>query len=1315
MDNLDVGRRFTGEVTRSVIGKEVQGTLGFATGEYKAMVQNLTKDEKLKDKLNRFLAHYVSPTAYSDFPIFNDKRMADWQAQQVDESQKWLVIPGSEDPSHPGRMIDLDTGNLVPTTATYGPGDVYCILSHSWKGWEVSYDFFRRAQRNLEGSSPDGGDVGRVSQMSEDEAIRAVKKLNKLLEAKGDLKCDGQLVNVQLVLEMHLKTQGSERERAKALRSNTKAQERLTSAQSKANHYEKMYGRGNGDKANTKEGAVTFTVQEVQKNIANLREKAAKEAFNANRKMHDAQTEWEGCGEAREFFNIHRDIKMAVEELLSTLYTRKSARKLRQSLKQANNIYNSGHFPSTDRRYIWLDNCCIDKSNAGELNESLARMGDWYANADFCIVHVDDAPCDEEWVEEYKGLVNQYDALSSTVGGPFQLSPKENTAIDSWSDLIKSDPVYWAKRGWTLQELVLSRMTFYFNADWKELDREIVNTIGPVYHRVPFIKQYLSHHLVQYEKAENDQGETFQAAEECMEDIKSWTWPQQMDYRTASAQIGKMVYLRAKQVVEDKKKNQTSTRDEEQEVQGQIMKAEENEVANEVRQINSKLARVVSSTEPRIVNDCKEVQKIGGINKLDAWRPGTQDVNASARSIMTLASQREVTVPIDQVYSLMGILGVRFPVFYAEGLPKALCRLIDEVVIASNDVSVFNWSGRYSGNSIRGRSLYPSNIEAYMEPLDVPHLEEQARIHQGIVRLLQNKPLVQSRRAHKVIECLIQLTVKVNDLESHYPIHETLQLLAKAISKADFTSLSSHRHALKAIVIETGQTAKQQKAFDKQEKQSEKEDPRTKAGFRLDSFPGISPMLKSAQEKVEEVEIPPKPERTKSAFSLKSPIEIPSPALSIPSTRFGFGKKAKTETKPSNQLPGAVKIIEQEGKDFQKNNKNDQDLIKPKEKSAPDWDRLREHIIQFIDDINQPTTAEESTPNKASKHKDGNKTPAVMAKQPKVDPEINQRMVCPNPIIVSSAGIRGIFDIQRVVVQMNDRDILRAKVGNAVAGQMIEGSCTISTGFSSVYLEFTCEKKMLEDQLNVTDVINNYLVPNKENKNQQPEPSDEKEPETPSKIDPYKITPGKQRVKRILDLVQQDDLHAVAGEWVLARFSDVDGASWFLCQLSLGSNNDFQGRRIATDAFSFYDGIPELGLIEHWNTYMAEYKQYMCAFLDCFSKSKMNFESALQDLTELLKTVNGEASGEGKEQGTEGNEEAEEEEEASFMQNLIKAGSHITAGAISYTLRHHLQTRMEQSAIRSVPTKLRPAIRNMSKKMHLSPMMYHASREIHMF
>ncbi len=83
---------------------------------------------------------------------------------------------------------------------------------------------------------------------------------------------------------------------------------------------------------------------------------------------------------------------------------------------------------------------------------------------------------------------------------------------------------------------------------------------------------------------------------------------------------------------------------------------------------------------------------------------------------MSLACRRKCTVETDSAYSLMGLLEVRFPTYSAEGLPKAISRLLDEVIVAHNDLSVFNWSGLRQGSPVRGRSLYPSSLEAYGHP-----------------------------------------------------------------------------------------------------------------------------------------------------------------------------------------------------------------------------------------------------------------------------------------------------------------------------------------------------------------------------------------------------------------------------------------------------------------------------------------------------------------------------------------------------------------------------------------------------------------------
>lgn len=130
--------------------------------------------------------------------------------------------------------------------------------------------------------------------------------------------------------------------------------------------------------------------------------------------------------------------------------------------------------------------------------------------------------------------------------------------------------------------------------------------------------------------------------------------------------------------------------------------------------INFLLACLVAETKDLIVSDRESIANFGQVNQLDTWKRGTVRSRFQAQRVLQQSCRRKATVPVDQViYSLMGILGVRFPSFHAEGCPKALARLLDEVIISHNDVSVFNWTGVEMGSHIRGRSLYPASHKAY--------------------------------------------------------------------------------------------------------------------------------------------------------------------------------------------------------------------------------------------------------------------------------------------------------------------------------------------------------------------------------------------------------------------------------------------------------------------------------------------------------------------------------------------------------------------------------------------------------------------------
>jgi hypothetical protein len=90
--------------------------------------------------------------------------------------------------------------------------------------------------------------------------------------------------------------------------------------------------------------------------------------------------------------------------------------------------------------YVWVDTCCIDKTNNTELAEAINSMFRWYEEAEICFAYLEDVPSGE-------------DATSTDLS--FARSR-------------------WFTRGWTLQELLAPQRLEYFTEDWKSLgDRNI--------------------------------------------------------------------------------------------------------------------------------------------------------------------------------------------------------------------------------------------------------------------------------------------------------------------------------------------------------------------------------------------------------------------------------------------------------------------------------------------------------------------------------------------------------------------------------------------------------------------------------------------------------------------------------------------------------------------------------------------------------------------------------------------------------------------------------------------------------------------------
>jgi len=90
-------------------------------------------------------------------------------------------------------------------------------------------------------------------------------------------------------------------------------------------------------------------------------------------------------------------------------------------------------------RYFWIDTCCIDKENAGELGAAINSMFRWYQNAERCYVYLSDVS-------------------------------KPNNGAESqrvWEKAFRKSR--WFTRGWTLQELLAPTSVEFFSQECSRL------------------------------------------------------------------------------------------------------------------------------------------------------------------------------------------------------------------------------------------------------------------------------------------------------------------------------------------------------------------------------------------------------------------------------------------------------------------------------------------------------------------------------------------------------------------------------------------------------------------------------------------------------------------------------------------------------------------------------------------------------------------------------------------------------------------------------------------------------------------------------
>lgn len=85
--------------------------------------------------------------------------------------------------------------------------------------------------------------------------------------------------------------------------------------------------------------------------------------------------------------------------------------------------------------YVWIDTCCIDRTNSVELSEAITSMFDYYHDAGVCYAHLSDV-----------------DVAAGDLALPVALKDSS-----------------WFRRGWTLQELLAPRRVVLLNSSWDEI------------------------------------------------------------------------------------------------------------------------------------------------------------------------------------------------------------------------------------------------------------------------------------------------------------------------------------------------------------------------------------------------------------------------------------------------------------------------------------------------------------------------------------------------------------------------------------------------------------------------------------------------------------------------------------------------------------------------------------------------------------------------------------------------------------------------------------------------------------------------------
>ncbi|KAF8543299.1 heterokaryon incompatibility protein-domain-containing protein [Trichophaea hybrida] len=310
-------------------------------------------------------------------------------------------------------------------------------------------------------------------------------------------------------------------------------------------------------------------------------------------------------------------------------------------------------------RYLWMDTCCIDKTNREEESIAIRSMADWYANAQVCLVYLDDTEhCTFEEIvalkksmsrELYREIVqlqDEIEGLNSRLDSVLQSNRGGDRELESMGG-IGADTTNLDSEG--LENYQRLTDLKYQN------ERTIVKLTSAIEEKEKAL-------LREREKArEKDQRERRSVIPRWC--TRGWTLQE--------------IVMCCKAIFYNKRWEQIGT-------YGGGNFGNKNVISD------------LCSVPPLAI--CQGKANTGTLG---------------ASSVLALMSARNTTKEQDLIYSCMGMLGIDLQVDYDEKFEDTLTRAIDEIIRNTQDISVFNWTGRQLCSGVPGRSLYPINVRGY--------------------------------------------------------------------------------------------------------------------------------------------------------------------------------------------------------------------------------------------------------------------------------------------------------------------------------------------------------------------------------------------------------------------------------------------------------------------------------------------------------------------------------------------------------------------------------------------------------------------------